>query len=126
MTNDSVTDSHSKPSQLRQQLQAKLQARHVSPRPALPSPTDFDARPPGLRQTEINRVKAPPSPSPDGALLLPDEVAAKLRITAKALEHMRRRGDGPQPIRLGARGVRYTAQAVEAFLAGFSSDRSGS
>lgn len=40
-------------------------------------------------------TKAPLLPAPEGALLLPAEVAARLRISPKALEHMRRRGIGP-------------------------------
>ncbi len=51
------------------------------------------------------------------ALLLASEVADCLRVTEKALEHWRRRGTGPQFIRLGRNCVRYRLEDVRAFLA---------
>jgi len=43
-------------------------------------------------------------------------VARILRVSVKALEHMRRRGAGPSPVRIGVRGVRYTSRAVEVWI----------
>lgn len=60
-----------------------------------------------------------PAPSPAADMLLtPAEVAQHLRVTPKALEHWRRRGDGPQFVRLSRSRVRYRAEDVASFLAG--------
>lgn len=56
------------------------------------------------------------SPPPTDALLLPAEVAARLRVSEKALEHWRRRGLGPRFLRLGARAVRYRKEDVDDYI----------
>ncbi len=91
--------------------------------PLRPSATNFDAtalRPrPAPPAPPVTRRKAEPPPPPENALMLPVEVAAILRISVKALEHLRRRGTDPAHICLGGhgRGVRYRREAVERYVA---------
>lgn len=49
-------------------------------------------------------------------LLVAAEVATVLRVTEKALEHWRRRGDGPAFIRLARNCIRYREGDVIEYL----------
>ena len=49
-------------------------------------------------------------------LLVASEVATLLRVTEKALEHWRRRGDGPAFIRLARNCIRYKEGDVIEYL----------
>ncbi|MDJ0390858.1 helix-turn-helix domain-containing protein [Roseomonas sp. E05] len=52
------------------------------------------------------------------ALLTPEDVAAQLGVSRKALERWRCTGDGPRFVRLGHKTVRYRMEDVEAFVTG--------
>ena len=65
--------------------------------------------------TDMTPITARPSP---GQLLTTGEAAERLRLSEKALEHWRRRGDGPRFVRLGRNCVRYRFEDIEAFVAG--------
>jgi len=64
----------------------------------------------------------PDTPAPPAAklaagnLLTDSEVAALYGCAVQTLRNMRWRGDGPAFVRLGGRMVRYTPQAVQAFI----------
>lgn len=51
------------------------------------------------------------------ALLTPEDVAAQLGVSRKALERWRCTGDGPRFVRLGHKTVRYRMEDVETFVA---------
>ncbi|MDJ0390901.1 helix-turn-helix domain-containing protein [Roseomonas sp. E05] len=51
-------------------------------------------------------------------LLTPEDVAAQLGVSRKALERWRCTGDGPRFVRLGHKTVRYRMEDVEAFVTG--------
>lgn len=50
-------------------------------------------------------------------LVPPDEIAAMLGLTAKTLENMRGRREGPPYVRVSNRAIRYSRHAVAAWLA---------
>jgi len=45
------------------------------------------------------------------------EVAARLRVTPKTLEHGQRCGEGPRFVRLACSRVRYRVEEVDGFIA---------
>jgi predicted DNA-binding transcriptional regulator AlpA len=51
------------------------------------------------------------------ALLRPDEAAARIGVTTRALDKMRQRRTGPPWIKMTARAVRYPSDALEAWIA---------
>ena len=80
--------------------------------PALPKSPKLPER------TAPKAAATPTAIVPDGALMTPRDVAARLRVTEKALENWRGSGAGPAFVRLGHRCVRYRAEDVDAFVAG--------
>ena len=94
-------------------------------RPDLPPPIHFNpnralsAKP---APKPVTRRKAEPPPSVEGALMTAEEVCAILRISEKAMEHLRRRGTGPKHVSIGGNGrsVRYRREDVDAYLAGLA------
>jgi len=71
-----------------------------------------------LKRVARNVPADTPIQTPDSTstLLLASEVAARLRVTEKALEHWRRRGMGPNFIRLGRNCIRYRLEDIEIFI----------
>ena len=89
-----------------------------------PPPTHFHprAQPAKPAPKPATRRKAEPPPPVDGSLLTCKEVAGRLRISEKALEHLRRRGTGPKHVSIGGTGrsVRYRLEDLNAYLAGLA------
>lgn len=52
------------------------------------------------------------------ALLTSTEVADALRVSESRLRHMRTQGEGPAFIKLPNGAVRYTVEAVQAWISG--------
>jgi predicted DNA-binding transcriptional regulator AlpA len=50
------------------------------------------------------------------ALLMPQDVAAQLGVSRKALERWRCTGEGPRFVRLGHKTVRYRSEDIDAFI----------
>lgn len=49
-------------------------------------------------------------------LLTPADAASRLSITKKALENLRHRGAGPEFVRINSRCVRYSEDALSAWI----------
>jgi hypothetical protein len=95
------------------QRQDRPPASHFHPSRALP------AKP---APKPLSRRKVEPPPPVEGALMTCKEVAGRLRISEKALEHLRRRGTGPKHVSIGrtGRSVRYRRDDVDAYIAGLA------
>ena len=50
------------------------------------------------------------------ALLTENDAAAYLKLTARALQAWRYRGDGPQYVRISARAIRYRPEDLESWI----------
>ncbi len=103
-------------------------------RPSAPAPPpDGDTTLPAFRRKPEPRPEPAPQPKlppPDaieaaaaaspGAprLLKPKEVADRLAVSERTLERWRITGEGPTYLSITRATVRYTAEAVDAFLAG--------
>lgn len=59
-----------------------------------------------------------PDTSSAGRLLLLEEVSALVRLSPVTIGRLRRRGEFPEPLALGARRLAWRAGDVESYLAG--------
>ncbi len=93
-------------------------------RPKRPPPTHFHPKALSAKPTPkpLSRRKVEPPPPVEGALMTSKEVAAILRISEKALEHLRRRGTGPKHVSISGTGrsVRYRTKDLDAYLTGLA------
>jgi len=64
-----------------------------------------------------DQIPAPISAHGFPAIMDPAELAARLKMSPKTLAEYRQSGEGPQYISVSRRCVRYTAAAVEDWLA---------
>jgi predicted DNA-binding transcriptional regulator AlpA len=64
---------------------------------------------------EISATNGSPTSDPD-ALLTERQAAELLGFTARSLQAWRYRGDGPQYVRVGARGIRYRRQDLQEWI----------
>ena len=62
---------------------------------------------------------------PASELLSPDELAARLKCSVRALQYLRTKGVGPSYVRLSGRKIRYRTEAVEAWLESLSLNGAG-
>ncbi|KAA2213203.1 helix-turn-helix transcriptional regulator [Teichococcus oryzae] len=68
-----------------------------------------------MEQPKLAIRAAAPTPH-HPPLLTPEDVAARLGVSRKALERWRCTGDGPRFVRLGHKTVRYRHQDIETFI----------
>ncbi|HUG80352.1 MAG TPA: helix-turn-helix domain-containing protein [Bryobacterales bacterium] len=66
------------------------------------------------KTTSPKPLQAAHAPLPD--LYTTDEVAKMLRITPEKLKTMRRKGEGPRPIPVGSKTIRYRMRAIEEYF----------
>ncbi len=57
-----------------------------------------------------------PTSTDYSCLLTPDQTAHRLGISRSTLKRMRLRGDGPKPVKITPRTIRYEATEVDVWL----------